>query len=52
MVEVPERKRAVSIVVYDLQGGPFPEKAVRELERAAERVAGTYSGLAITVSTE
>lgn len=52
MAEVPDRKRAVSIVVYDLQGGPFPEKAVRELERAAERVAEAYSGLAISITTE
>lgn len=52
MAEVPDRKRAVSIVVYDLQGGPFPEKAVNELERAAEKVAGAYTGLAITVTHE
>lgn len=48
----PERKRAVSIVVYDLQGGPFPEKAANELELAAHRVAEKYDGLAITVVQE
>lgn len=48
----PDRKRAVEIVVYDLQGGPFPEKAVAELELAAHRVAEKYGGLAITVVVE
>lgn len=50
--ETPERKRAVSIVVYDLQGGPFPEAAVQQLERDVEKVALAYDGLAITVVQE
>lgn len=46
-----KRVRAVSVVVYDLQGGPFPEKALRDLERAAEQVAEAY-GLALSISKE
>lgn len=48
-VTVPEYNRAVNITIYDLQGGPFPEEAVKEIESTLERVANTYKGLAISV---
>lgn len=50
--ETPDRKRAVYITIYDLQGGPFPEKAIQQIERDLEKVAQTYAGLAINVVEE
>lgn len=50
--EQPEYKRAIQIIVYDLQGGPFPEKAVNRLLREVEEVAQNYNGLAISVIQE
>jgi hypothetical protein len=52
MVETPERKRAVSIVIYDLQGGPFPERAVQQIKTFVENIAEAYDGLAITIVEE
>lgn len=49
ITETPDRVRAVEIVIYDLQGGPFPEKAAEQIERDVQKVAETYDGLAITV---
>lgn len=46
-----KRIRAISVIVYDMQGGPFPTKAMREIELVAERVADQY-GLAISISKE
>lgn len=50
--EQPGYKRAIQIIIYDLQGGPFPEKAVHQLMRDVEKVAEAYDGLAITVVEE
>lgn len=47
-----DRKRAVSITIYDLQGGPFPEKAIQQLERDVEKVAQAFDGLVISVTIE
>jgi hypothetical protein len=52
MEVAPDRKRVVSIYVYDLQGGPFPEAALQQLERDVEKVAQAYNGLAISVIQE
>lgn len=50
--EQPDYKRAVQIIIYDLQGGPFPEKAFAQLERDVQKVAEAYDGLAISVVRE
>lgn len=34
-----ERKRALYTILYDLQGGPFPEEARKEAEAALMKVA-------------
>lgn len=52
MIETPERKRAVSIVIYDMQGGPFPEKAISKLKLEVQNIAEQYDGLAITIVEE
>ena len=52
MVETPERKRAVSITIYDMQGGPIPEAAVSKIKTFIENVAEAYHGLAIVVVEE
>lgn len=49
---VENRERAVQIIIYDLQGGPFPEAAFDQIERDIQKVAETYNGLAITVVRE
>lgn len=46
------RDRAVQIIIYDLQGGPFPEAAFDQIERDIQKVAEKYDGLAITVVRE
>lgn len=51
-VEPPDYKRSVQIIVYDLQGGPFPEDAVNQLKRDVEKVAQAYNGLAISIVEE
>lgn len=48
-IEQPEYKRAVQIIVYDLQGGPFPETAITKLVSVAEQVAEAHKGLAISI---
>ena len=52
VTEAPDYRRAVSITIYDLQGGPFPEKAFKEIETTLEDIAGRYDGLAITAVRE
>lgn len=47
-----ERKRAVSIVVYDLQGGPIHPDVIQYLEDAAFNAAQLKDGLAYTVVIE
>lgn len=49
---VENRDRAVHITIYDLQGGPFPERAFDQISRDLEKVAKTYDGLAISVTRE
>lgn len=49
---VENRERAVHITIYDMQGGPFPEKAVEQLERDIEKIAQAYNGLAISITRE
>lgn len=46
------RDRAVQIIIYDLQGGPFPEAAFAQIERDVQKVAEKYDGLAITLVRE
>jgi len=47
-----DRVRGVQIIVYDMQGGPFPQEALEQLERDVQKVAEAYPGLAITVVQE
>lgn len=47
-----ERKRSVSVVVYDLQGGPIHPEVVQYLEDAAFNAANLKDGLAYTVVIE
>lgn len=47
-----EKRRAFSVVVYDLQGGPIPPSVVQYLEDAAFNAAQMSSGLAITTAVE
>ena len=49
---IENRERIVTICVYDMQGGPFPEKAIEQIERDVEKVAQAYNGLAISVTRE
>lgn len=51
-INVEDRQRGVQIIIYDMQGGPFPEKAAEQIERDVQKVAETYDGLAITVIRE
>ena len=44
-------KRGWSLVVYDLQGGPIPARAVDKLNSFAEEIAKEYD-LAITSTVE
>jgi hypothetical protein len=46
------RKSALYVAIYDLQGGPFPERAATAVEIALEDIARQYDGLAITVVKE
>ena len=50
--DAPSYKRAVQVIIYDLQGGPFPENAVLQIQRDVQKVAEAYPGLAITVVEE
>lgn len=47
-----ERKRAVSVVVYDLQGGPIHPDVIQYLEDAAYNASQLKPGLAATVVIE
>lgn len=47
-----ERTRAVSVVVYDLQGGPIHPDVVQYLEDVAFNAANLKEGLAYTVVVE
>lgn len=49
---VINKKRAFSLVVYDLQGGPIPPAVVNYLEDAAFNAAQMSDGLAITTAVE
>lgn len=51
-IEEVEYKRALYITIYDLQGGPFPERARLQIENDLQKVAEAYTGLAITVVEE
>lgn len=51
-VEQAGYKRAVQVIVYDMQGGPLPEQAIGKIINTAEQVAEQYNGLAITVVEE
>ena len=46
-----EKNRAWYICVYDLQGGPIHENAIRSLEEYAQEVAKKYN-LAINTKVE
>lgn len=48
----PDYKRSVQVIIYDLQGGPFPENAFREIDAVASKLAEAYPSLAITVVRE
>lgn len=47
-----DKKRAVSVVVYDLQGGPIPPHVIEYLEDAAFNAVTMADGLASTVVVE
>jgi hypothetical protein len=47
-----ERDRAAQVILYDLQGGPIPKEALDTLVESVEKIAKSYSGLAITVVQE
>ena len=49
---VINKKRAVSVVVYDLQGGPIPPSVIEYLEDAAFNAATMSDTLATTVVVE
>lgn len=49
---VVDKKRGVSVVVYDLQGGPIQPSVVQYLEDAAFNAAQMYPGLATTMVVE
>lgn len=40
--DFPDRTRALYMVLYDLQAGPFPEKARVEAEDAIMKIAIKY----------
>jgi hypothetical protein len=45
-----EKKRALHVTVYDLQGGPLPPQVEQELESVAFNLAQTFPGLAISTT--
>lgn len=49
---VINKKRAVHITVYDLQGGPIPPNVIQYLEDAAFNAATMSTSLATTVVVE
>ena len=49
--QVIDKSRAAYITIYDLQGGPFPERALKMLEREVTKVAEAYN-LAVTIVEE
>jgi hypothetical protein len=49
---VINKKRAVYICVYDLQGGPIPPSVIEYLEDAAFNAATMSTSLATTVVVE
>lgn len=50
--ERPEYKRGVQVILYSMNGGPIPEKAVSTLEREAQKIAEAFPALAITIVQE
>lgn len=47
--ERPDYQRGISIVVYSMNGGPIPTKAVDRLKREAQEVAQSFPAVAVTV---
>jgi hypothetical protein len=45
-----EKKRALHVTVYDLQGGPLPPQVEQDLETAAFNLAQQFPGLAISTT--
>ena len=50
--ERPDYKRGIQIILYSMNGGPIPTKAVAAVEAEARKQAEAYNGLALTVVEE
>ena len=50
--ERPDYTRGVQVVLYSMNGGPIPPKAVAALTAEASKQAEAYHGLAFTVVEE
>lgn len=48
----PKRKRGVSVVVYDLQGGPLSEELILEVQETIESVVQNYEHVAYLMKVE
>lgn len=50
---MPKRKgTTIQVVVYDLGNNPLPDKVIREVEDAVQRIVQKHTTLAHTVVTE
>jgi len=50
--ERPNYQRGVQIIVYSMNGGPIPTRAVAALKAEARKVAEAFPAIAITVVEE